>query len=57
VNSDDTLEKLNAEHKQYGKPLLLTRHEDGKFWIMRYIESSRKAEQDQVFRIENMGQY
>jgi type III restriction enzyme len=57
VNSDDTLEKLNAEHKQYGKPLMLTRQDDGKFWIMRYIESSRKAEQDQVFRIENMGQY
>ncbi len=57
VNSDETLEKLNAEHKQYGKPLMLTRQDDGKFWIMRYIESSRKAEQDQVFRIENMGQY
>lgn len=54
VNSDETLEKLNAEHKQYGKPLMLTRQDDGKFWIMRYIESSRKAEQDQVFRIENM---
>lgn len=57
VNSDDTLEKINAEHKQYGKPLMLTWQDDGKFWIMRYIESSRKAERDQVFRIENMGQY
>jgi type III restriction enzyme len=57
VNSDDTLEKINAEHKQYGKLLMLTRQDDGKFWIMRYIETSRKAEQDQVFRIENMGQY
>lgn len=57
LNSDDTLEKINAEHKQYGKPLMLTRQDDGKFWIMRYIESSRKAEQDQVFRVENLGQY
>ncbi len=57
VNSEDTLEKINAEHKQYGKPLMLTRQDDGKFWIMRYIESSRRAEQDQVFRFENMGQY
>ncbi len=57
VNSDDTLEKINAEHKQYGKPLMLTMHDDGRLWIMRYIESARKAEQDQVFRVENMGQY
>lgn len=57
INSDDTLEKINAEHKQYGRPLMLTLQEDGKFWIMRYIESSRKAEQDQVFRVENIGQY
>ena len=45
INSDDTLEKINAEHKQYGKPLMLTLHNDGRFWIMRYIESARKAEQ------------
>lgn len=57
VNSDDTLEKINAEHKQYGKPLMLTRQEDGRFWIMRYIDSVGKAEQDQVFRVENMGHY
>ena len=57
VNSDDTLEKINAEHKQYGKPLMLTLQDDGRFWIMRYIDSARKAEQDQVFRVENMGQY
>jgi len=57
VNSDDTLEKINAEHKQYGKPLMLTRQDDGRFWIMRYIESARRIEQDQVFRIENLGQY
>ncbi|MCX7086432.1 MAG: DEAD/DEAH box helicase family protein [Methylococcales bacterium] len=57
INYEDTWEKINAEHKQYGKPLMLTRQDDGRFWMMRYIESARKIEQDQVFRVENMGQY
>jgi type III restriction enzyme len=57
INYEDTLEKIDAEHKQYGKPLMLTAQDDGRFWIMRYIESTRKIEQDQVFRVENMGQY
>jgi len=57
VNYEDTLEKIDAEHKHYGKPLMLTAQDDGRFWIMRYIESTRKIEQDQVFRVENMGQY
>lgn len=57
INYGETLEKINAEHKQYGKPLMLTRQDDGRFWMMRYIESTRKIEPDQVFRVENMGQY
>ena len=57
INYGDTLEKINAEHKQYGKPLMMTQQEDERFWMMRYIESTRKIEPDQVFRVENMGQY
>lgn len=57
INYEDTWEKINAEHKLYGRPQMLTRQEDGRFWIMRYIEQTRKIEQDQVFRVENMGQY
>lgn len=57
INSDNTLDKIRAEHKQYGKPLMLSPQEDGRFWMMRYIESSQKIETDQVFRVENMGQY
>ncbi len=57
INYGDTLEKINAEHKQYGKPLMLTQQEDDRFWMMRYIESTRKIEPDQVFRVENMAQY
>ncbi len=57
LNSDKTLDKSKAEHKQYGKPLMLGQQSDGRFWIMRYIAASDKIEPDQVFRIENMGQY
>ncbi|CAA9892640.1 DNA/RNA helicase [Candidatus Methylobacter favarea] len=57
INSDDTLEKINAEHKSYGKPLMLTSRDDSQFWIMRYIDSTRKIEPDQVFRVENIGHY
>ena len=57
INYGDTLEKINAEHKQYGKPLMLTQQDDDRFWMMRYIEFTRKIEPDQVFRVENMGQY
>jgi hypothetical protein len=57
INYGDTPEKINAEHKQYGKPLMLTQQEDDRFWMMRYIESTRRIEPDQVFRVENMGQY
>jgi hypothetical protein len=57
LNSDDTLEKITAEHKIYGKPVMLSLQDDGQFWIMRYIESTHRIEKDQVFRVENMGQY
>ncbi|MDO9169869.1 MAG: hypothetical protein Q7U18_12400 [Methylobacter sp.] len=36
---------------------LLMQQEDDRFWMMRYIESTRKIEPDQVFRVENMGRY
>jgi type III restriction enzyme len=36
---------------------MLTRQDDGRFWIMRYIESTKKIEQDQLFRVENIGHY
>ena len=57
LNSDDTLEKITAEHKVYGNPVMLTLQDDGQFWIMRYIESTHKIEKKQPFRVENMGQY
>jgi type III restriction enzyme len=57
LNSDDTLEKLIADHKIYGRPVMLNPKDDGRFWMVKYIEQLNRAEEDQVFRVENMGQY
>lgn len=56
LNSDDTLDKITAEHKVYGSPIMLTL-DNGKFWMMNYSESTNKIEKKQPFRVENMGQY
>jgi type III restriction enzyme len=57
LNSDETLEKVVAAHKTYGPPVMLKRRDDGSFWIVRYIESRNRVEEDQPFRVENMAQY
>jgi hypothetical protein len=57
LNSEDTQEKITAEHKIYGIPLMLTLQDDGQFWIMLLNESASKIEKDKPFRVENMGQY
>ncbi|MDG4598218.1 MAG: DEAD/DEAH box helicase family protein [Candidatus Contendobacter sp.] len=57
LNSDETLEKVDAAHKTYGSPVMLKRRDDGSFWIVRYIESRNRVEEDQAFRVENMAQY
>lgn len=56
LNSDDTLEKITAEHQVYGIPLMLN-FQDGQFWIMQLNESTHKIEKDKPFRVENMAQY
>lgn len=56
LNSDDTLDKITAEHKVYGNPIMLTL-DNGKFSIMEYIESTHKIEKKQPFRVENMSEY
>ncbi|HRZ05577.1 MAG TPA: DEAD/DEAH box helicase family protein [Candidatus Competibacteraceae bacterium] len=57
LNSDETLEKSVATHKTYGPPVMIKRRDDGSFWIVRYIESRNRVEEDQAFRVENMAQY
>ncbi len=37
--------------------MMLTRHDDGKFWMVRYIERTDQVEIDQVFRIEHLVRY
>lgn len=45
-----------AEHKVYGNPVMINL-DNGKFWIMRYIESTNRIEKEKAFRVENMEQY
>lgn len=57
LNSDETVEKVVAVHKTYGPPVMLKRRDDGSLWIVRYIASRNRVEEDQAFRVENMAQY
>ncbi|KAB2931425.1 MAG: DNA/RNA helicase [Candidatus Contendobacter sp.] len=57
LQSEETLEKAVAAHQIYGPPVMLTRRDDGSFWIVRYIENKNRVEEDQAFRVENMAQY
>ncbi len=50
-------EKVLAEHKIYGVPVMLTRRDDDKFWMVRYIERTDQVEIDQVFRVEHLARY
>lgn len=57
LNNDETLEKIAAAHQSYGAPVMIKRRDDGSFWIVRYIASRNRVEEDQAFRVENMAQY
>ncbi len=57
LNSDETVEKAVAAHKIYGEPVMLKQRDDGSFWIVRYIASRNRVEEDQAFRVENMAHY
>ena len=56
-NGVPIVEKVVAVHKTYGPPVILKRRDDGSLWIVRYIASSNRVEEDQAFRVENMAQY
>ncbi|MFZ2301818.1 MAG: DEAD/DEAH box helicase family protein [Gallionella sp.] len=55
LNSDDSLDKVVAEHKVYGAPIMLVLDNSGRFMTVRYNEKTDKNEEDQIFRIENLG--
>jgi len=57
LNGDDTLDKVLAEHKVYGIPLMLTQDEDGRFMTIRFFDATGRNDKDQIFRIENLAGY
>ena len=57
LNSDETIEKVNAEHRLYGPVLMLTQDAQGRFMTVHYVETSERCEEDQVFRVQNLGGY
>lgn len=57
LNSPDTRDKILAEHKVYGVPLMLAQDTGGRFMTVRFIPRTGLNEEDQIFRIENMPGY
>jgi type III restriction enzyme len=57
LNYEDTLDKVIAEHKIYGRPLMLMQEDEGRFMTVRYNKSQNKNEKGNIFRIENMAEY
>ena len=57
LNGDDTLDKILAEHKLYGVPLMLAQDAGGRFMTVKYFPNTGRNEEDQIFRIENLAGY
>lgn len=56
LNYDDTILKIYASHKIYGRPLIITM-ENGRWMTVRHNDRNGKNEIDSVFRIEAMTEY
>ncbi len=57
LNGDDTLDKISAEHKLYGVPLMLAQDDGGRFMTVKFFVNTGRNEEDQIFRIENLAGY
>jgi type III restriction enzyme len=62
LNGDDTLDKVLAEHKVYGTPLMLAQDNSngngsGRFMTVKFFANTGRNELDQIFRIENLAGY
>lgn len=57
LNGDNTVDKVLAEHKLYGVPLMLVQDDDGRFMTVKHFHNTGRNEQDQIFRIENLAGY
>lgn len=57
LNGDDTLDKIQAEHKLYQVPLMLVQDASGRFMTVKYFANTGRNEEDQIFRVENLAGY
>lgn len=57
LNGDDTVDKVLAEHKVYGTPLMLTQDEDRQFMTVKFFDRTGRNDKDQIFRVENLAGY
>jgi hypothetical protein len=57
LNGDDTLDKILAEHKLYGVPLMLAQDDGGRFMTVKFFVNTGRNKEDQIFRIENLAGY
>lgn len=57
LNGDDTLDKVVAEHKTYGLPLMLVQDDGGRFMTVKYFANTGRNEEHQIFRVENLAGY
>lgn len=57
LNGDDTLDKVLAEHKIYGIPLMLAQDYSGRFMTVKLFANTGRNELDQNFRIDQLPWY
>lgn len=57
LNSPDTVDKVLAEHKLYGVPLMLVQDDAGRFMTVKHFLNTGRNDEDQIFRIENLAGY
>lgn len=57
LNGDDTLDKIHAEHRVYGVPLMLAQDAGGRFMTVKHFPTTGRNEEDQIFRLENLAGY
>ena len=57
LNGDNTVDKVLAQHKLYGVPLMLVQDASGRFMTVKHFPNSGRNEQDQIFRVENLAGY
>ena len=57
LNGDNTVDKVLAQHKRYGVPLMLVQDAGGRFMTVKHFSNTGRNEQDQIFRIENLAGY